>query len=103
MIHGAKAVHYPCRPENGFVPDPTEVESLITDRTRAIVVINPNNPTGAVYPRETLAALAEIAERRHLVFCADEIYDEMLYGDAAFVPAATLAKNTLCLTFGGLS
>ena len=103
VIHGAKAVHYPCRPENGFVPDPAEVESLITDRTRALVVINPNNPTGAVYPRETLAALAEIAERRHLVFCADEIYDEMLYGDSAFVPAATLAKNTLCLTFGGLS
>jgi len=103
VIHGAKAVHYPCRPENGFVPDPTEVESLITDRTRALVVINPNNPAGAVYPRETLAALAEIAERRHLVVCADEIYDEMLYGDAAFVPAATLAKNTLCLTFGGLS
>jgi alanine-synthesizing transaminase len=103
VIHGAKAVHYPCRPENGFVPDPAEVESLITDRTRALVVINPNNPTGAVYPRETLAALAAIAERRHLVFCADEIYDEMLYGDSAFVPAATLAKNTLCLTFGGLS
>ncbi len=103
VIHGAKAVHYPCRPENGFVPDPAEVESLITDRTRAFVVINPNNPTGAVYPRETLAELADIAERRHLVFCADEIYDEMLYGDAAFVPAATLAKNTLCLTFGGLS
>jgi alanine-synthesizing transaminase len=103
VIHGAKAVHYPCRPENGFVPDPAEVESLITDRTRALVVINPNNPAGAVYPRETLAALAEIAERRHLVFCADEIYDEMLYGDAEFVPAATLAKNTLCLTFGGLS
>jgi alanine-synthesizing transaminase len=103
VIHGAKAVHYPCRPENGFVPDPAEVESLVTDRTRALVVINPNNPTGAVYPRETLAALAGIAERRHLVFCADEIYDEMLYGDAAFVPAATLVKNTLCLTFGGLS
>jgi alanine-synthesizing transaminase len=103
VIHGAKAVHYPCRPENGFIPDPAEVESLVTERTRALVVINPNNPAGAVYPRETLAALAEIAERRHLVFCADEIYDEMLYGDAAFVPAATLAKNTLCLTFGGLS
>ena len=103
VIHGAKAVHYPCRPENGFVPDPTEVESLITDRTRALVVINPNNPPGAVYPRETLAALAEIAERRHLVVCADEIYDEMLYGDAAIVPAATLVKNTLGLTFGGLS
>ena len=103
VIHGAKAVHYPCRPENGFVPDPAEVESLVTDRTRAMVLINPNNPTGAVYPREVLAALADIAGRRHLVFCADEIYDEMLYGDAEFVPAATLAKNTLCLTFGGLS
>ena len=103
VIHGAKAVHYPCRPENGFVPDPAEVEKLVTDRTRALVVINPNNPTGAVYPREVLEALASIAERRHLVFCADEIYDEMLYGDAAFVPAATLAHNCLCLTFAGLS
>ena len=79
------------------------MHAAIDDTTRVIFVCNPNNPTGAVYPRETLAALAEIAERRHLVFCADEIYDEMLYGDAAFVPAATLAKNTLCLTFGGLS
>ena len=103
VIHGAKAVHYPCRPENGFIPDPAEVESLVTDRTRALVVINPNNPTGAVYPRDVLAKLAEIAERRHLVLCADEIYDEMLYGDAEFVPAATLVRNTLCLTFGGLS
>jgi alanine-synthesizing transaminase len=103
VIHGAKAVHYPCRPEHGFVPDPAEVEALVTDRTRALVVINPNNPTGAVYPRETLARLAEIAERRHLVFCADEIYDEMLYDDAAFVPAAALAQGTLCLTFSGLS
>jgi alanine-synthesizing transaminase len=103
VIHGAKAVHYPCRPENGFVPDPAEIEALVTDRTRALVVINPNNPTGAVYPREVLTALAGIAERRHLVFCADEIYDEMLYDGAEFVPAATLAKNTLCLTFGGLS
>jgi alanine-synthesizing transaminase len=103
VIHGAKAVHYPCRPDNGFVPDPAEVESLVTDRTRALVVINPNNPTGAVYPREVLAGLAAIAERRSLVFCADEIYDEMLYDAAEFVPAATLAKQTLCLTFGGLS
>ena len=103
VIHGAKAVHYPCRPENGFVPDPAEVESLVTDRTRALVVINPNNPTGAVYPREVLAALAGIAERRHLVFCADEIYDEMLYDGAEFFPMAALARHGLCLTFGGLS
>jgi len=103
VIHGAKAVHYPCRPERGFVPDPAEVESLVTDRTRAIVVINPNNPTGAVYPRTVLESLVDIAERRHLVLCADEIYDEMLYDDATFVPAATLAGRTLCLSFAGLS
>jgi alanine-synthesizing transaminase len=103
VIHGAKAIHYPCRPEQGFVPDPAEVESLVTDKTRALVVINPNNPSGAVYPREVLTALAEIAKRRHLVLCADEIYDEMLYDGAEFVPLATLAKQTLCLTFSGLS
>ena len=103
VIHGAKAIHYPCLPERGFVPSPEEVESLVTDRTRAIVVINPNNPSGAVYPREVLAALADIAERKHLVLCADEIYDEMLYDTADFVPLATLAKQSLCLTFSGLS
>ena len=103
VIHGAKAVHYPCRPENGFVPDPAEVARLVTDRTRAIVVINPNNPTGAVYSRQVLEGLAAIAEKHHLVFCADEIYDEMLYGDAEFIPTAPLAKHTLCLTFAGLS
>jgi len=103
VIHGAKAVHYPCRPERGFVPDPAEIEALVTERTRALVLINPNNPTGAVYPRETLEALAGIAERRHLVLCADEIYDEMLYDGAEFVPLAGLVKKTLCLTFSGLS
>ena len=103
VIHGAKAVHYPCRPEKGFVPDPAEVAKLVTERTRAIVVINPNNPTGAVYSREVLTGLAAIAEQHHLVACTDEIYDEMLYGDASFVPMATLARHTLCLSFGGLS
>ena len=103
VIHGAKAVHYPCRPERGFLPDPAEVEGLVTDKTRALVVINPNNPSGAVYPREVLAGLAGIAERRHLVLCADEIYDEMLYDDAEFVPLATLVQQALCLTFSGLS
>ena len=103
VIHGAKAVHYPCRPERGFVPDPAEVERLVTDRTRALVVINPNNPTGSVYPRAVLAALADVAERHQLVFCADEIYDEMLFETAEFVPAATLVRQTLCLSFAGLS
>ena len=103
VIHGAKAVHYPCRPERGFVPDPAEIEALVTERTRALVIINPNNPTGAVYSREVLAALAGIAERRHLVLCADEIYDEMLYDGAEFVPLAALTRQALCLTFSGLS
>lgn len=103
VIHGAKAVHYPCRPENNFLPDPDEVESLVTDRTRAIVVINPNNPTGAVYPRAVLERLGEIAAKHHLVVCADEIYDRMLYDDAEYVPMATLVKSALCATFSGLS
>jgi len=103
VIHGAKAVHYPCRSENGFVPDPNEVRALITEKTRAIVIINPNNPTGAVYPEAVLKQLAALAEEHHLVLCADEIYDEMLYEDARYVPMATLTKHTLCLTFSGLS
>jgi len=103
VIHGAKALHYPCRPEQGFVPDPDEVEAMITPRTRALVVINPNNPTGAVYPRAVLARLAEIAEKHHLVLFADEIYDAMTYDDAEYIPLATLAKKTLCATFSGLS
>ncbi|MFM8985188.1 MAG: pyridoxal phosphate-dependent aminotransferase [Planctomycetia bacterium] len=103
VIHGGKAVHYPCRAESGFVPDPDEVERLVTDRTRALVIINPNNPTGAVYPRAVLERLSAIAQRRHLVLCADEIYDEMLYNGAEFVPAATLTGQGLCLTFSGLS
>jgi alanine-synthesizing transaminase len=79
------------------------VRALITDKTRAIVIINPNNPTGAVYPEAVLKQLAELAEEHNLVLCADEIYDEMLYEDARYVPMATLTKQTLCLTFSGLS
>ena len=103
VIHGAKAVHYPCRPENGFVPDPAELAKLVTPRTRAIVVINPNNPTGAVYPRKVLEGIAAIAEKHHLVLFADEIYDTMLYDGAEYVPVATLTDKTLVATFGGLS
>ncbi len=102
-LNRGKAVHYPCRPEHGFVPDPEEIESLITRRTRAIVVINPNNPTGAVYPRATLAAIARIAEQHHLVVFADEIYDQMTYDGAEFVPMATLVQHSLCCTMSGLS
>jgi alanine-synthesizing transaminase len=102
-LNRGRAVHYPCPPERGFIPNPDEIESLITKRTRAIVVINPNNPTGAVYPRHVLEAIARIAEKYHLVVLADEIYDQMTYDGAEFVPMATLVQHTLCGTLSGLS
>jgi len=102
-LNRGRAVHYPCRPEKGFVPDPEELEALISKRTRAIVVINPNNPTGAVYPRAVLEAIARIAEKHHLVVFADEIYDQMTYDNAEFVPMATLVHHSLCGTMSGLS
>ena len=103
VLNGGKAVHYPCLEEHQFAPDVTAIEALITPRTRALVVINPNNPTGAVYSRERLTALARLAERHNLVLMSDEIYDQMLYDDAEFVPMATLCHETLCATFSGLS
>src|SRR5690606_30242337 len=84
-------------------PDVEAIERLITPQTRAIVVINPNNPTGAVYGRETLTAIARLAERHGLVVMSDEIYDQMLYDGAEFVPMATLCHDTLCATYSGLS
>jgi alanine-synthesizing transaminase len=102
-LNTGRAVHYPCHPANAFVPDPDEIEALITPRTRAIVIVNPNNPTGAVYPRATLTAIAQLAERHRLVVLSDEIYDHILYEDAEFVPMATLVNDTLCCTMSGLS
>ena len=102
-LSGGRAVHYPCRAANQFVPDADDLAALITPRTRAIVVINPNNPTGAVYPEATMRALVALAERHQLVFFSDEIYDRILYDGARHVPAATLCHDTLCATFGGLS
>jgi alanine-synthesizing transaminase len=103
VIQGGKAVHYPCPPEHGFQPDLAALEASITDRTRALVVINPNNPTGAVYSRATLQAMVDLAEKYGLVIFADEIYDSIVFGDAEFIPIATLVKRTLCGSFGGLS
>ena len=102
-LNTGRAVHYPCRAERGFIPDPDEIASLITHRTRAIVIVNPNNPTGAVYPRAVLAAIARIAEAHGLVVLSDEIYDQILYDGAEFVPMATLVEGTLCCTMSGLS
>jgi len=102
LNHGTP-VYYHCLPENDFQPDPEEILSLITERTRAIVLINPNNPTGAVYSQELLQAIARIAESKQIIVLSDEIYDEMLYGDAKHIPMATLVNDTLCATFNGLS
>jgi alanine-synthesizing transaminase len=103
VITGATAVHYPCRPENGFVPDPEEIARLWTPRCKAIVLINPNNPTGAVYPREVLEKIARFAEEKGIVVFSDEIYDRITYDGAVHTPMATLCQGTLCATFGGLS
>jgi alanine-synthesizing transaminase len=102
-LNGGKAVYYACRPENDFVPDPEELAKLITRRTRAIVFINPNNPTGAVYPREVCEAIARLAEANKLVVFCDEIYDQMTFDGIEHVPMATLVRDTLCCTMSGLS
>ncbi|MFG3050382.1 pyridoxal phosphate-dependent aminotransferase [Kitasatospora sp. NPDC048239] len=102
-LAGGTAVHYRCDEQSEWYPDLADIESKVTDRTRAIVVINPNNPTGAVYPREVLEGIVEIARRHKLVVYADEIYDKILYDDAEHIPLATLAPDLFCVTFNGLS
>jgi alanine-synthesizing transaminase len=96
-------VHYRCDEDNGWEPDLEHLESLITPRTKAIVVINPNNPTGAVYPRDVVEKLVRIAEDAKIVLMSDEIYNRILYDGAEHVPVATLCEGTLCATFSGLS
>ena len=103
ILNDGRPVYYRCRPEDGFVPDPEEIESLVSSRTRAIVLINPNNPTGANYPRELLERIVAIAAKHGLLLMADEIYDGILYDGAAFQPVAPLAGDLPCLSFGGLS
>ena len=100
---GGKAVHYRCDESADWLPDLADLASKVTDRTKALVVINPNNPTGAVYPRETLVALAEFARQHDLVIFSDEIYDKILYDGATHTVLASLAPDVFCLTFSGLS
>ena len=102
-LAGGRAVHYPCAEEQGWLPDLAAVEALITPATRGIVLINPNNPTGAVYPPELVRGFAALAERHGVVLMADEIYDRILYDGARHEHAARHVADTLCLTFGGLS
>ena len=103
ILNGGQPRYYRCLASNQHLPDPDEIEALITPRTRALVLINPNNPTGAVYPRALLQQLVAIAARHRLLLLADEIYDEILYDGATFQPLAAVAGGVPCLSFGGLS
>jgi alanine-synthesizing transaminase len=103
ILNGGTPVYYDCRPEHGFLPDPAQIAQQITPHTRALVLINPNNPSGASYPRALLAELVALAERHRLLLMADEIYDGILYDEARFEPLAPLAGELPCLSFGGLS
>ncbi len=102
-LAGGRAVHYLCDEQSGWVPDLADMEKKITDKTRAVVVINPNNPTGGVYPREVLEGIVELARKHSLIIFADEIYDKILYDDEVHVPLASLAQDVFFITFNGLS
>jgi alanine-synthesizing transaminase len=102
-LAGGKAVHYHCDEQADWMPDLADIERKITDRTKAIVIINPNNPTGAVYDDEMLHSLTQIARRHGLVVCSDEIYDKILYDGATHTPTAAIAPDLMVLTFNGMS
>lgn len=102
-LAGGKAVHYVCDEQSDWYPDIADMERKITPKTKAIVVINPNNPTGAVYPKEVLEQIATLAEKHHLVVFCDEIYDKILYDGVTHTSIASMIKDTFCLTFNGIS
>ena len=102
-LSGAKAVHYYCDEQADWQPDISDIQAKISKNTRAIVVINPNNPTGAVYGKDFLEQIVEIARENNLVIFADEIYSKIVYDDAEFIPMGRLVTDVLCLSFNGLS
>ncbi len=102
-MSGGTPTHYECDEANDWQPNILNIESKITAHTRGIVIINPNNPTGAVYSENMLKQLVALAERHNLVVFADEIYDRIVYDDAVHIPLASLVNDVLCLTFNGLS
>lgn len=102
-LSGGRAVHYRCDESAGWAPDLDDLRARITPRTRAMVIINPNNPTGAVYPKAVLEEMLEVAREHDLVVFADEIYDKILYEDAHHTPVASLADDLLILSLNGLS
>ena len=102
-LAGGKAVHYICDEEAEWYPDLKDMESKITDRTKALVIINPNNPTGALYPKELLEQIVEIARRHELMIFSDEIYDRLVMDGEEHISIASLAPDLFCVTFSGLS
>lgn len=102
-LSSGKAVHYRCDEENNWWPDIEDIRNNISERTKAIVVINPNNPTGAVYPEPLLQEIVDLAREHQLMLLADEIYDKILYDGIKHIPLAALSKDVLTLTFNGLS
>ena len=102
-LSGGKPVFYRCSPENAWAPDIEDIQRKVTDRTKAILVINPNNPTGAVYSHETLAAIADVARKNGLVILSDEIYDRLVMDGLRHESMAAIAPDVPCITFNGLS
>ena len=102
-LSGGKPIHYLCDEQADWYPSITDIESKITGRTRALVIINPNNPTGAVYSREILLDLVDLARKHKLILFADEIYSKIVYDDSKFIPAASLCDDLFIVTFNGLS
>ena len=100
---GGNPIHYICDESADWFPDIEDIKSKITDRTKALVIINPNNPTGAVYSKELLQQIIELARRHELILFADEIYDKILYDEAKHIPLASLCDDLLIMTFNGLS
>lgn len=103
VLSGGIARHYLCDEESGWLPNLDDIRAKINSRTRALVIINPNNPTGALYPKELLLEMIEIAREHQLIIYADEIYDKILYEGATHTSIASLADDVLFVTFNGLS
>ena len=102
-LSGGTPVHYCCDEESDWYPDVDDIRSKVTDKTRGIVVINPNNPTGAVYPREILEAIREVADEHNLIVFSDEIYDKILYEGTEHLSMASICSDLACISYGGLS
>ncbi|HEX4975718.1 MAG TPA: pyridoxal phosphate-dependent aminotransferase [Pseudomonadales bacterium] len=102
-LSGGKPVHYRCDESDHWFPDLDDIENKITERTRGIVVINPNNPTGALYPEALLKRIVKLARKHQLIIFADEIYDKILYDGVEHTTLASLCENQLCVSFNGLS